>query len=136
MGISSLDVLAMNAPVDIGAQICVTVDARRNLVYSCVYRRTEKGLEKVNEYSLTGMEEVLKKIKAPAFFIGDGIGLYREMILERSSHSLLAPEKSWYPKASHLAKLAYPLFLKKKFFSVDKIVPLYLYPEDCQIKKI
>ena len=174
VGISSLDVLAMNAPVEAGASICVIGDARRNLVYSCVYRRTEKGLERVNEYSLTGMEEVLKKIKEPTFFSGDGIPLYREIIREhlrgviasdpvpdgtgeRSNllkskkiasslkntprndtqseliDFLFAKEKDWYPKASHLAKLAHPRFLRKKFDPVDKIVPLYLYPEDCQV---
>ena len=82
VGISSLDVLAMNAPVEAGAQICVIADARRSLVYSCFYRRSHNNLERISEYSLTGIEEVLKKIKEPTFFIGDGIPLYREIILK------------------------------------------------------
>ncbi|HLD70104.1 MAG TPA: tRNA (adenosine(37)-N6)-threonylcarbamoyltransferase complex dimerization subunit type 1 TsaB [Candidatus Omnitrophota bacterium] len=138
VGISSLDVLAMNAPLEVDVPICVVCDARRNLVYSCLYRRSKNGIERTSEYLLMEIDEVLNKIKGPAFFVGDGIGLYKEKILAarpESFQTLLAKEKDWYPKASHLAQLAYPRFLKKKFDAVDKIVPLYLYPEDCQIQR-
>lgn len=138
VGISSLDVLAMNAPKNFSGPICVVCDARRNLVYSCFYQRSKNGLKRTSEYFLTEIEEVLKKAKGKVFFIGDGAGLYKEKILAARQESflpLLAKEKDWSPNARHLAELATPRFLKKEFDSVDKIVPLYLYPEDCQIQK-
>ncbi len=138
VGISSLDVLAMNAPSTVGASICVACDARRNLVYSCFYRRSKNGLERTSEYFLAEIDEILNKIKGTAFFVGDGVGLYKEKIVARgqqSSRNLLAQEKDWYPHARYLAELATPRFVKKEFDSVDEIVPLYLYPEDCQIQK-
>ena len=138
VGISSLDVLAMNAPSMVGAPICVVCDARRNLVYSCLYQRSKNGLERTSEYFLTEIDEILNKIKGTVFFVGDGIGLYKEKILARGPESfstLLAKEKDWYPHARYLAELATPRFLKKEFDAIDKIVPLYLYPEDCQIQR-
>ncbi len=143
VGIPSLDILAMNVPVGIADQICCLCDARRNLLYTCSYRRSGVDPVPLGDYSLSGIDDCLNKIKEPTFFIGDGISLYREKILARfktkwaskieSIDDLLAKEKDWYPRADHLARRAYRRFLKKEYDSIDKIVPLYLYPEDCQV---
>ena len=141
VGISSLDILAMNAPVNGAQEICCLCDARRNLLYSCLYQRSEKGLRQSGDYSLLKIDELLDKIKEPTFFIGDGVGLYREKIVRRFqkrwklNDDLFANENEWYPRADRLAQLAYPRFVKKNFDPVDKIVPLYLYPEDCQVPR-
>src|SRR3989338_11122809 len=39
VGIPSLDVIAMNAVIDNNEDICVMTDAKRNLIYNCLYEK-------------------------------------------------------------------------------------------------
>ena len=70
-------------------------------------------------------------------FIGDGIKLYHETIERAVSHKKFTPifmeEKYWYPQAKQLALLAQKRFAQGKVDKIDRLVPLYLYPEDCQV---
>lgn len=145
VGIPSLDILAANTPLHITTPVCVLCDARRSLLYSAFYQSSSTGLRLLGDYSLLGIDALLDKIKEPAFFIGDGIALYREEIIRWfekkwnkknfSMDDFFAKEKDWYPRSDRLARLAYPRFVKRDFDSVDKIVPIYLYSEDCQVVK-
>jgi hypothetical protein len=39
-----------------------------------------------------------------------------------------------FPRAGNLAKLAQPLFRLRKFDDPLKLVPIYLYPKECQVR--
>ena len=145
VGISSLDVLANNVkdkPVD---QVCVIVDARRNMVYASIYEKKGDCLDRSSEYMLTALDNVLDQVKGNTLFIGDGLSLYRENIVKAyreaakkhktSCKPLFTEEKFWYPRAGELAKIANERFEAKDPDSIEKLVPLYLYPEDCQVSR-
>ena len=57
------------------------------------------------------------------------------MLLRRSSacKCLFADEKWWYPQSKVMAALAYERFQNKKYDDAAKLLPLYLYPQDCQV---
>lgn len=135
VGISSLDVLAMNVKRE-KAQICTLCDAKRNLVYACFYQREGNQIKRESPYLLTSIENVLKKIKERTLFIGDGVPLYREIILKKVLAEF-ADERKCFPQARHLAGLALKRFQKSKLKgdNISKLVPLYLYPQDCQVRK-
>ncbi len=138
VGISSLDILAMNTPEKIEGPVCVVSDAKRSLLYACFYTKKGNSFHRQSDYLLIGIEELLSKTPRDAFFIGDGVGLYKKELLKKIGNSPeknLAEEKLWSPQANRLVALAYPRFLKKDFQSAENLTPIYLYAEDCQIQK-
>ena len=116
-------------------QICALSDAKRNLVYAAIYIK-DKRLERVSDYFLTDIGTVLDRLKGKTIFTGDGVALFRKDIEKKmKSDAVFAPEKSWYPQARHLTALARPRLQKKDFDRIETLVPLYLYPSDCQVSK-
>ncbi len=120
-------------------EICVIADARRDKVYACLYG--PKG--RTSDYLLTSLEDVLDKVHGRTLFTGDGLSLYRKDIEEayqkyaskKSStcKCFFADEKYWHPQARVMAALAYERFRKKQYDDAAGLLPLYLYPQDCQV---
>lgn len=134
VGIPSLDVLARGASED--GVICALCDAKRNLVYSCLYEKRGAVLKRKSRYLLTDIKDVLKRIKGDVTFVGDGVPLFREAIEKAvGTKARFAGEKQMYPQAKHLAIPAMERFKAKKYDNVETLVPFYLYPEDCQVQK-
>jgi tRNA threonylcarbamoyladenosine biosynthesis protein TsaB len=138
VGIPSLDILAMNASNQPIRQICTICDAKRNLLYACLYQKKNGQLQRHSPYLLIHLPELLDKIQEDTFFIGDGLMLFEEDIRTFADHNRwkasFAKESSWHPQAKQLAALAYQRFRQNKIDPLDKLLPLYLYPEDCQVK--
>ena len=127
-------------------EICVIYDARRGKVYACIY-----GAEgRKTDYLLTTLEDVLKKVHGKTLFVGDALGIYRKDIENAyrkdaingiSSNKpnvcqcFFADEKYWHPQARVMAALAYERFKNKDYDDAAKVLPLYLYPQDCQVTK-
>ena len=148
VGVPSLDALAENVREQDCDQICALVDARRNMVYSAIYAKEGAGLKKISEDRLANLDQVLDHVHGRTLYAGDGVTLYREAIIKKykeaaksrktSCQPLFAEERFWYPPAGEVAKIAFKRFernSKKHFDPVDQLVPLYLYPEDCQVAK-
>ena len=126
VGIPTLDIIASGVNGAVCDEICVINDARRDKVYACFY--DPKGLRK-SDYLLTSFEDVLEKAHGKTLFVGDAVGLYRNRI----SKFLLADEKWWYPQSKVMAALAYERFREKLYDDAASLLPLYLYPQDCQV---
>ncbi len=139
VGISSLDILANTLKDQEVVDICTLSDAKRKLVYACSYVKKNSEIKRTTDYLLIPIEEVLETIKKDTVFIGDGIGLYKEQILKSAAKSKWNPifvdEKLWSPKAKELAALARKRFQLKRIDDVNTLVPLYLYPQDCQVRR-
>lgn len=134
IGVSSLDILAMN--VRENAQICTLCDARRNLVYACLYEKKGLILKRKSNYLLTNIHDVLKQVKGEVTFIGDGLKLYRDDIKRiKKITPKFTDEKYIFPQARCLVPLVFERFQNGKWDNIDKLVPLYLYPDHCQIRK-
>ena len=137
IGISSLDAIAMNVAGD-AENICVITDAKRSLVYSAYYCKRGKILERQGPCRLEKIEEILKglpKSKADVILTGDALGLYGEEVKRLCPSGKWENKKHWQPQASSLLELARKRFEEKNFDDVDKLLPLYLYAEDCQVQK-
>ncbi|VAX35608.1 tRNA threonylcarbamoyladenosine biosynthesis protein TsaB [hydrothermal vent metagenome] len=135
IGVSSLDVLAMGVKRD--GNICVVCDARRDLVYAALYTKKGMQLQREGDYVLSDIQSILKKVKVETILIGDGIKVFEKDIRQAKQNQfiILAEEKLWKPQAKHLLLLTEERFKKRTFDNVDTLVPLYLYPEDCQVRK-
>ena len=136
VSISSLDVIAKNINVD--GYVCVIVDARRNLIYNCLYRIKGGSIKRVSPYRLSGVRDLIRLVKPfrKVIFTADAINLYRQDIqkaLKRNAE--FADESLWYPKPLGLLNSAKEKIKNKEFTKPEKLLPLYLYPKECQIRK-
>ena len=140
VGVGSLDIIASGVANQKADEICVVVDAKRGKVYAAIYNR---NLTRQCDYLLATIDDVLEKVRGETLFVGDGLGLYKEHI-ERfyqnhsknkpiQCRSIFTSEKLWYPHSKELAKLSFRKLINKEFQDPAKIVPVYLYPEDCQV---
>ena len=97
--------------------------------YACIYGAQGRK----TDYLLTSLEDVLDKVHGRTFFTGDGLSLYRKDIEKACPNSLFAEEKWWHPQAKVMAALAYERFKATQYDDAASLLPLYLYPQDCQV---
>jgi tRNA threonylcarbamoyladenosine biosynthesis protein TsaB len=133
VGVASMDSIACNAKEN-DKDIVPIIDARRGQVYSAIYRRKGGRIIRKSEYLLMPVEKLMEKIKGDAVFLGDGISLYKENIEKLNKNAIFLEENCWYPKAGNLIKLGFSRIRKSKKPGLGKLIPIYLYPEDCQVK--
>lgn len=136
-GIISLDALALTQAKRDGAYICPIVDAKRKLIYSALYR-SDSSLRRIRRYLLVSVEDLLKTIgkRHRVFFLGDAIALYRKEITGKlGSAAVFAEESFWYPRPQELVMSAREKIKNKELDNPDSIVPLYLYPKECQVSR-
>jgi tRNA threonylcarbamoyladenosine biosynthesis protein TsaB len=127
VGISSLDLMAKNASGEEGCIVPV-IDAKRGLIYCAIYKNKNGKLKRSSPYLLLTVEELAKKIKGKAVFLGDAAGLYHNQILNKIKGSKILDRDYWYLKPGNIIGLAlggHHLKLK----------PIYLYAKECQIKQ-
>jgi tRNA threonylcarbamoyladenosine biosynthesis protein TsaB len=127
VGISSLDLLAKNASEEEGFIVPV-IDAKRGLIYCAIYKNKNGILKRTSPYLLLTMEELAKKIKGKAIFLGDAAGLYRNEILRHTKGAKILDRDYWYLKPGNIIGLA----LGRPHL---KLKPIYLYAKECQIKQ-
>ena len=134
IGIPSIDAIALNVSCP-ACMVCVVSDARRDMLYSCTYKKSGDKIIKKSKYVLMSIKDILVKLENKAVFIGDGIALYKKGIEASGKCISFEPEKLWYPKIKNMVKLAADKCKAKKFDDIDSLIPLYLYPDDCQVHK-
>jgi tRNA threonylcarbamoyladenosine biosynthesis protein TsaB len=130
VGIPTLDIIARG--VDLGAcdEVCVINDARRDKVYACFYGPDGRK----SDYLLCSLKEALAKASGRTLFVGDALKLYRKDIVSaRQTKCLFADEKWWYPQSRVMSALAYERFKSKSYDDAASLLPIYLYPQDCQV---
>jgi len=136
IGIPTLDSLAYNLACSKGI-ICPIMDARREQVYTSIYRwnsairNNAKGnLERLDEYMAVPIVELLQKLKGykePVVFNGDGVPVYREIILkELGERASFAPPSAAMQRAGSLAVLALEKAQKGQTEGYNDLVPFYL----------
>jgi len=134
VGVASMDAMALNAK-DKAGLIVPVIDAKRGNVYSAIYRERKGSVKRNSGYLLLKVKDLMKKIKTPAVFLGDGQALYGEEIKRYNKDVVFLGEEYWYPKASALIRLGYPGIKKFKKNDLSRLNPIYLYPRDCQVRK-
>jgi len=133
VGVSTLDILAENVLVN-NNLIVPAIDARRGLIYCSSYKRERGLLKRKSEYLLLNLDEFVKKFASNPIVIGDAAVLYGDKIPVRIKGASILDKDYWFPKAYNLIKLALAKIKSRQFSSAQTIKPIYLYPQECQIK--
>ncbi len=140
VGISSFDAIAYNLIRSTqyavrSTDICVLFDARQNKVYARFYRRKNDKIESASGFLLDELQNILSMVNNKTVIAGDAISVYGSEILKQKKDFVsFAPEGSWYPKADILARLAKDKYEKGHRDDPFNLLPLYIYPKECQIK--
>ena len=133
--VPTLDVIAHNA-LNVSGDICVIVDAKKNNLYTSLYKAQNGDIIRLWDCLLLPADELIKRIKDETFFLGDGITLYGNSILERLKGARLAGEDYWFPDAKTVARLGMRKFKNKEFAEPDTLVPFYIYSRECSIRGV
>lgn len=133
IGIPSLDTLALNA--DIEGPVVTAVDAKRGLIYSCIYHKKGNSLRKNSPYMLIGINDLIKKAPKGSTILGDALGLYQEEMVNGIKGARILDKDHWFASAGNILTLAEEKIRERKKTDCFKIEPIYLYPKDCQVRK-
>ena len=135
--VPTLDVIARNVRHFNGI-ICPVLDARKNKVYSCIYRSDAKTIKRISPYLLLEIV-VLKKTLASydkICLLGDAAHLIERSFgcsYSSQPQDQITYSKIWHPKAEIAAGLAINEIKKKHFAKPEDLEPLYLYSRECDI---
>lgn len=129
IGIPTVEGLAMNF-YGTDALICPLMDARRNQVYTGIYRFLDGRLQIVKDQVPVGIEQVIEALNLigeKVVFLGDGVPVYRQTIEEKIAVPYhFAPAHVNKQRAAAVGVRALDYFEKGMFVSADEFKPEYL----------
>jgi len=134
VGISTLDIIAHNSP-HCDKPLAVALDARRDLIYCSMYKKKGGVLKRVSRDYLLEKEEFIKMVGDNALILGDALQLHKDFFLEHLNGLEFLDRDYWYPEVHNMLLLALDKIKEKKFSNAFDLLPFYLYPKECQIKK-
>ncbi|MBN1828374.1 MAG: tRNA (adenosine(37)-N6)-threonylcarbamoyltransferase complex dimerization subunit type 1 TsaB [Deltaproteobacteria bacterium] len=126
VGVSTLDVLAMNLAGTAGA-ICSLVDARKNEVYAALYEgRPGKLPVKVMEDAIVDAETFLQSLSGRLLFVGDGAEKYRERInFILGEEGMIADVRFHQARASAAAVIGLQKYYNGAIVGPEAVTPRY-----------
>lgn len=129
IAVSTLEGLAMNA-WGIEGLICPIMDARREQVYTGIYRFGNGELKTVREacpIAVAELCEILNDMEGPVLFLGDGVPVYKEVIdAELRVKHTYAPAHMSRQRAGALAVLAVRYYREGRIETAAEHRPEYL----------
>ncbi len=138
VSVISLDLLAYNAVNKDFRFIRPVIDARRNCVYTALYEKQKDKILRRSEYQILRIDDIIKELNPDTVLIGDGIGVYREIIdnyrREKEIH-WVEEESQWKIQPENIIKLGYEKFKTQGEENIFDLKPFYIYPKECTIKR-
>lgn len=133
VGIPALDALASQF-LYTDVLICPLLDARKQEVYTALYRNRGDRVHRISEYSVIAPKNLLQALHEPTLFLGDGVLAYRQQICDvLGNHALFANPALMFPRASLIAKLGLDRLMSGTPDDAFVLTPLYLRKSDAEI---
>ena len=135
IGVPTLTGLASQFPFS-SLPICPVVDARKNEIYTALYRCNRQGIpEKTTEFMVIKPERLQEFITTPTLLVGDGLPLYGQMLKELLGESAcLAPPEISFARAASIGSAAWHLFRQGSFLDPATAVPIYVRASDAELQ--
>jgi len=138
-GVPTLDVLAHNVITN-NSLVCPVMDARRDQVYTALYRREGDFCTRLMPYSALHISELAEKLIGygePVIFTGDGIASYKAKLKEMMGDSaLFAPSYLALQRASVIAWLGRKEAAAGRTVTCFDLEPFYLRQSQAEQTKI
>jgi tRNA threonylcarbamoyladenosine biosynthesis protein TsaB len=136
VGVSSLDVLAHQAGGK-SALVCPMIDARRNEIYWCVYRRKGDALTRLGDEQVGPIDKLAGQIDDTCMFIGNAAPLHANQLARLVKHAIQWPAAfNNAIRPAILAHLAWQRFQHGHVDDVETFVPVYIRKSDAERKHI
>lgn len=135
IGVGTLDGLASQFPFS-SLPICPVVDARKNEIYTALYRCNQQGIpEKTLEAMVIKPQRLPEFITTPTLLVGDGLSLHGQMLKELLGESAcLAPPEICFARAAGIGSAAWRLFRQGAFLDPATAVPIYVRASDAELQ--
>lgn len=110
--------------------ICPLMDARRNQVYTGLYRYNKDGFQIVEDQMAVLVDEIIEKVNTygePVVYLGDGVEAFAEILSAKTTVPFsFAPIHCAKQRAGALAARAIELYKEGNIESADEHEPDYL----------
>ncbi len=134
VAVSSLAMLAMNLP-HIGLSVCPMLDARKNEIYTALYRVTNVP-EAVVSDCVTAPADFLRHLTSPTVFLGDGAARYHDLIVEHlGANASFAPSFLSAPRPAAACRLAEIQYLDLGAVQPEQLLPTYLRLSEAELSR-
>jgi len=132
VGVSSLDVLAHQAGGE-SALVCPMIDARRNEIYWCVYRRKGDALTRLRDEQVGPIDSLAGQIGDSCMFIGNAAPTYASQLPRLVKYAIQWPSAIDNAiRPAMLAQLAWQRFQQGHVDDVETFVPVYIRKSDAE----
>ena len=139
VGVPTLDALAWRLPY-CAYPVCPVLDARKNEVYTALYRTVTGRLELLEApravAPATLAEELRDRTAGPVVFVGDAVGrfgpIFSEILAERAC---LAPADLRLPSAVTVGELGAWALERGEATDAASLVPLYVRPSEAELAR-
>lgn len=129
IGVPTVEGLAMNL-CGVDTLVCPLMDARRNQVYTGIYRFRGNQIEVVKDQIPVGIEDIisaLNQIGEAVTFLGDGVAVYKDVIEQNIEVPYtFAPAHMNAQRAAALGVRAFEYWENGLHVSADEFEPEYL----------
>jgi len=113
--------------------ICPLLDARRNQIYSALYKFEGGSLKELSPPRATSLEELLSSLDLPVVFTGDAVGKFRRKIEEElKDGAIFAPPELSRPAASSVAVLGSVALAEGEISDLSSLEPIYIRSPVCR----
>lgn len=131
VAVSTLDVLAENAPPEETA-VCPVLDARRERVYACIYRRSGATWQRSSEPMVIEPRDLAARLPRHVLLFGDGMDKYKEVFAADGVR--FGDDKLTIAKARVVAGLGREIFEKGETVDPYQLQPLYMRVPEAEEK--
>ena len=135
--VPTLDSLAENL-WGLSGLVCPILNAKKNEVYSAVYRFNGEKAERLSEYLAIAPADLIKELGKNSeniYFLGDGVAVYKEMLVEAlGEKAKFAKADKMLNSGAALAVLGYEKALKGEFAELYTAEPIYIRKCEAQIR--
>jgi len=133
VGVPTLDIIAFKYG-KVNGYLMPLLDARKRKVYAALYESNGTDIYRRSDYMLADIDSILSGIEQKTLVFGDGLISYKDYIKNKCNLVDFAYNNNWYPEAQDCARLGQDMLKKNKDDDVDKLVPMYLHPKECNVK--
>lgn len=133
--VSSLMAVAMNLPLQ-PLPVCAFIDARKKEVYAQLFDLQDGYPRPLNQARVMSPQQLLAQMQHAICFAGDGVPVYRDLILEHGGLKQYVAPSCCHPiQASRVAALALEDYRNGLMLRPEQVVPTYIRPSDAELNR-
>jgi tRNA threonylcarbamoyladenosine biosynthesis protein TsaB len=131
--VSTLKALAWNLPFA-GVPVCPMLDARKNEVYTALYRYEGAVLVQTMPDAAIPLTALAGKIEGMTVFTGEAAHIYRSEIERQcGARALFAPSSAILPSAAAVAEIGLEMIMNNRQVEPDSLTPIYIRRPEAEV---